>query len=183
MKPEPALEFLDRMAKEVERQLKVVTSQFQNLTEAELNRNPSPDSWNISQCFWHLNSYCEYYLPRMEKSILGAKENTDHNFKSGWMGSYFIKLMQPLSGSKKMKAIKDHMPTERPNGSAEIAKWIDHQEQLLVIISKARAVSLNSIKIPTSLLQLIRLNLGDALQFVIVHQHRHLLQAQQCLGH
>jgi uncharacterized damage-inducible protein DinB len=47
----------------------------------------------------------------------------------------------------------------------------------LEILSASGRVNLNKIGVPVEFVRLLKMNLGDALQFVIVHERRHALQA------
>ncbi|MFN5634134.1 MAG: DinB family protein, partial [Flavobacteriia bacterium] len=51
------------------------------------------------------------------------------------------------------------------------------QLELLNILTQAEEVNLRKVKVPISISKIIRLRLGDALQFVIYHNERHMQQA------
>ena len=59
--------------------------------------------------------------------------------------------------------------------------FLSQQEKILHILNKARKISLNKIKLPTSLGKLVKLKLGDTLRVVICHNQRHLVQAEKSL--
>src|SRR5688572_10551226 len=105
MKPESAQTLIDKLEAEVERQLQQAIASFQNLSPEQLEAKPAYGGWSIAQCFAHLNSYSQYYLPRIEK---GLTANHPHNptFKSTWLGQYFTNIIRPSGKMKKYKAIK-----------------------------------------------------------------------------
>jgi hypothetical protein len=178
MKPESSHALLDTLEADVERQLQQVIASFQNLSEKKLTQPRADGGWSIAQCFAHLNSYCDYYLPKIEKG-LSVNHPTNDTFKSTWLGRYFTNIMKPQANMNKFKAIKAHEPAFTVVGHQEVAVFIEHQEMLLTYLQQARNSDLNKIKIPISILPWIKLRLGNIFQFLIAHQERHLQQAKR----
>lgn len=133
-------------------------------------------SWNILECLEHLNLYGDFYLPQLERKIENADSPAEPEFKSGLLGSYFAKSMLPKEKMNKMKTFKDKNPLNNALDKTVIDKFVKQQTQLLALLNKARTVSLNKVKIPTSISVLIRLKLGDTFQFYINHMIRHVKQ-------
>lgn len=159
-----------------------VTRIFQNLTSEQLLRHPAPGSWNAAQCFEHLNKYGAYYLPQIRKAIEGSESSkSDDAFVSSWLGSYFTKMMDPNTGKKKIKTFKEYIPVSQLDAHSVVAEFIHQQETILKYLDQAKVADLNR-RIPISLTKLIRLKLGDVLQFVIAHNARHLEQAKRAIG-
>ncbi len=97
-------------------------------------------------------------------------------FKSGWLGAYFVKIMNPQTGKQKYKAFKDHIPPATIMAYDEVARFIHQQELLLGYLKQARHADLNK-RLPVSISNLIRLKLGNVFQFIIAHDERHVQQA------
>ncbi|MDH5603883.1 MAG: hypothetical protein OEY51_08085, partial [Cyclobacteriaceae bacterium] len=57
-----------------------------------------------------------------------------------------------------------------------IDKFIEQQVKILDLLGQSRNVSLNKVRIRTSISSLIKLKLGDTFQFLINHIIRHLKQ-------
>ncbi|HRG80605.1 MAG TPA: DinB family protein, partial [Cyclobacteriaceae bacterium] len=57
-------DFINLIEAEVEKQLKEVILVFQNLPEDLLLQPAAEGGWSIVECFAHLNTYAEFYLPR-----------------------------------------------------------------------------------------------------------------------
>lgn len=170
---------LDELELLTEQHLADAIGVFQNLSEQQLSNPADNGGWSIAQCLWHLNSYGEYYLPHISKSLQTAPDNhAGNDFKPGILGNYFTSLMTPGSGSKKMKAPANHTPLTIENPYAVVAEFIQQQENLLTYIRVARDKNLQKSSIPTSIFKLIKLNTGDALRFVIAHTQRHIIQAK-----
>lgn len=94
-------------------------------------------------------------------------------FRSGWLGNYLSNIMEP--SAKKYKAFKGHIPHEDLDGSSVVAKFIDQQEEFLLLLATAENSNLN-LRIPISISPFIRLKTGDVFRFLIAHNERHVQQ-------
>ena len=133
-------------------------------------------SWNILECLEHLNLYGEFYLPQIENQMKKSNTRPDVEFRSGVLGNYFAKSMLPREKLNKMKTFKDKNPLNTKLDKAVIDKFIHQQIKLLNLLNLARNVSLNKVKIQTSISSLITLKLGDTFRFIVNHNIRHLQQ-------
>jgi uncharacterized damage-inducible protein DinB len=176
-----AVSLLNKLEVLVEQQISEVVAKYQNLSTGDLSRPAADGGWSVAECFWHLNSYGNYYLPAIEKG-LSEKHIMYNSFSSTWLGSWFTRSMQPGPQMKKMKAFKDHRPPQEVNPHAAVAEFIQQQEKLLMLLRQARTSDLNRVRIGISILSWVKMRLGDVFQFLIVHQERHLQQAARVLG-
>lgn len=171
---------LAALEQRTESHLSEAINSFQNLNEKKLLQPAVNGGWSIAQCLEHLNRYGNYYLPVIQKG-LEQEFPADDKFKSTWLGNYFIKMMDPDSGAKKIKTFKEYSPTPTLNAYAVVAEFIHQQETLLKYLRAARNKDLNKIKIAISLTKWIKLKLGDTFQFLIAHNERHMRQAKRNL--
>ena len=153
--------------------MRIAVASFQNQPENVLLKPSLTGGWSIAQCLDHLNSYGDYYLPRL-RNVMQMEKTSDTLFKSGWLGNYFTKTMEP--SEKKYKAIKGHIPVKDLNATRVVAKFIDQQEELLLLLREAANGNLNR-RIPITISPLIRLKAGDIFRFLIAHNERHVQQA------
>lgn len=149
---------------------------FRNLNADNLLYRSRNDSWNILECLEHLNLYGDFYLPQIENVINNSPSKFEGEFKSGFLGNYFSKSMLPKENQNKMKTFKSKNPLNSKLDKSVIDKFIKQQLHFIDMLNKARKVSLNTVKISTSISSLIKLNLGDTFQFIINHNLRHLKQ-------
>jgi len=77
--------------------------------------------------------------------------------------------MLPKEKLNKMKTFKDKNPLNVKLNKSVIEKFLDQQFKFLVLLDRSRNVSLNKVKIQTSISSLITPKLGDTFQFVINH--------------
>ncbi|TPE42950.1 DinB family protein [Pontibacter mangrovi] len=175
-------QLLRRLEDMVEQHLQETVSIFQNLPEDELLKPAANGGWSIAACLAHLNSYGDYYLPRIKAGIGRQKgKPVESRCRSSWLGRFFIRMMDPATGNRKYKAIAAHLPPADLDAYAVVQEFIRQQEELLLCLRSCRHISLNRIRIPTSVLSWLHLKLGDVLQFLIAHNQRHLLQARRNL--
>lgn len=182
MKAISKFELLSTLEQETEKHLTEAVRVFQNLPEKTLLKPAANGGWSIAQCLAHLNSYGRFYLPAIAHALDHPAGNTSNeNFKSGWLGNYFTKMMQPGSSVKKYRSPKDHSPVADLNAAAVIAEFIEQQERLIIQLRKAKAVNISATRVPVSISKWVRLKLGDTFRFLIAHNERHLLQAKRHL--
>lgn len=146
----------------------------------KLLRQPAPGKWSAVQVLEHLNSYGHFYIPEIDKAIRNASA-TRGFYKPGWLGDYFVKLIQldeKGQPKKKMKAIKRHQPQFHADSKPVIQSYLQQQQQLLQLISYAREKDWGSSRTRVSISKIITMKLGDCLRFVVAHQERHLAQVR-----
>lgn len=160
-------------------------NQLQHLSPALLTAQPGFRQWSPAQVLDHLNIYARHYLPAIEEALHLHASQPSTNFRPGWLGDYFTKLMQPDANStvsRKMSAPKNALPSSRPDVAAVLQEFLQSQHQLLTLLEIAKSASLGTIRIPTSLHKLIRLKIGDTFRFFIAHEQRHFIQLQNALA-
>lgn len=177
MKTETRQDLIERLEQDLDGQLNIVTQNFQNLDDEQLNKKGEEGGWSIAQNLDHLNMYFDYYIPAVRGAIEKAKEAPDAaKFHSGWLGGYFTKMMD-YRNNKKSKAFKDYIPKDRLNSAEVVQKFIENEEEFLKLLRTTRNYDLTRIRLAISLTRWITMRLGDVFQFVIMHNERHLMQA------
>ncbi len=160
-------------------QTRQIINQAEKLKNDDLSKlswKSDETSWSILECLEHLNLYGDFYLPAIENKIKNSSSKSEPIVKSGVLGNYFAKSMLPKAKLNKMKTFKDKNPLNSKLDKSVIDKFIDQQIKLLELLNQSRNVSLNKVKIETSISSLIKLKLGDTFQFFINHIIRHLKQ-------
>jgi DinB superfamily len=178
---------LDNIYQQTEKHLDRAVKEWQMLPVSVFEKQPKNGGWSAAQCLEHLNFYGHHYLPAIENALEKAHKKGSkpaNNFKSGWLGDYFYRLMLPNNDGgikSKMKSPKNAEPQKQPNAQKVIAEFIEQQEKMLQLIDKARSINLGIIRVPISLTNLIKLKLGDIFLFCDAHNQRHVLQAERSL--
>lgn len=141
--------------------------------------------WNVVQILYHLNSYNNYYLQEIERTIRnGAQVPYSPIFKPGIIGNYFTNAMLPgNNGTIKnaMKAPADHVPDTSYTDVNAINEFIKGQQRLLDLLRDAQKVNMTRLRVPISISRFIKIRLGDTFRFLIAHQQRHFVQISNTL--
>lgn len=170
--------FITDLYQRTEAILNLAIGQYQNLDEKALNFAVDEQSWNIAQCLAHLNTYGRYYLPKMGTILDKPNEVSTAAYAPGWLGNYFVGMMDVAKQQKKYKAAKQHQPQVK-DIYAEVTEFIDQQETFLKYIKAFERVDVNSIKIPMSISKWVKLRVGDVLAFMVMHNERHIHQIKK----
>ena len=93
MKAVNSIELIETLEQKVENHIQIAVKIFQNLSTDVLLQPSAFGGWSIAQCIAHLNSYGNFYLPHIKKSLV-VNNDLPYNstFKSGWLGNYFTQI-------------------------------------------------------------------------------------------
>lgn len=152
--------------------------EFKTYSIEQLNFKLNDTEWSILECIEHLCLYGEFYLPEIEKKILNEEMVNKKDFKSGFLGNYFVNMIK-ASNTKKIKATKQMDSTGSDLNMSTINQFIKQLEWLDSLLVKSENVDLTNVKTAISLSKIIKLRLGDTLRFLVYHNERHVLQAQR----
>jgi hypothetical protein len=172
----------EQLTQSLSDQTKQIILQIEKLKTVDLHTltwKENKVSWSILECLEHLNLYGDFYLPQMENKIRNSNTKNEPEFNSGFLGNYFANSMLPREKLNKMKTFKDKNPLNAKLDKTVIDKCILQQNKLLELLNQSGKVSLNQVKINTSISSLIRLKLGDTFQFYVNHLIRHLNQIER----
>ncbi|WP_230407180.1 DinB family protein [Pontibacter cellulosilyticus] len=154
-----------------------VTNEFAKLDLDALNYKPSAESWSILECLEHLNRYSRYYNPALAKAIA---QNSNGNFLESinysWLGKKSLDMVRPQN-AKKHKTVKHMNPNNSKLGRGAIDEFLMHQEKLQQLLQNAKGTNLNKKAVPVEFFKLLKLRIGETLEFVVTHQERHIQQA------
>jgi hypothetical protein len=152
---------------------------FANCSDDQLNFKGAPDTWSILECFEHLNLYNQYYLSAAESAISKAKPGVAE-LKYTWIGRKSIAMMHP-SNTKKQKAFKRMVPSRSELSRDVLATFLNDQERILNLVGRALPLDVTSSVVPVEFFKLLKMNVAETIEFIVVHQERHLLQAERIL--
>jgi len=165
-----------RLKQEILSLIETVEHTFLALPLEELNWKENNKQWSALECVEHLNRYNRYYNAAIQIAIHSAAGSQGQEISSTWLGAKFINMMRP-ENKKKQKTFGRMNPAGSKLSKAVLQEFISRQQQLLTLLDEASQVDLNKGKVPVEFFKLLSLTIGDALQFVVVHEQRHVLQA------
>ncbi|KUG06640.1 DinB family protein [Solirubrum puertoriconensis] len=177
-------DFLDQMTRAVEEARTVAQERFRPLNEDQLNRRPSPSKWSVGQCLEHLNIIGGLYLPVMTQRVRKAKERgarPAEYVKNGFIGRRLTEAMLTPARERPMKAPQQFAPSGSRLPRTVVEVFIRQLDELLNVLQQARDVNANAVRIPNTLIPLVRLRLTDQFAFLVAHLQRHVAQAERVL--
>jgi hypothetical protein len=159
-------------------------AQLKQLPAELLVKQPEPGRWSVAQVIEHLNTYGRFYLPELQKAINAHNGTATGYFVPGWLGGYFTNSMRPKTDgtiTHKMKTVKNHNPAPALDGTKVLQEFEQQEITLLQLLDKAKQVNINRIRIPVSIMPLLKLKMGDVFGFIIAHHQRHFVQIENTL--
>lgn len=171
--------FLQQLQTAVRQLQATVETELAPLPDAALNRKPRPDAWSAFECLEHLNRYARYYLPALTKALHGAAPVASAaEVRYSWLGRKSLDLVRPDNG-KQHQTVKHMNPTGSQLGRPVLTEFLQHQAELLALLAAARTADLNRRAVPVEFFRLLKLRVGETLEFVVLHEQRHVAQAQR----
>lgn len=156
----------------------LINDQFKNLSISDLNYKQNPTSWSILECFAHLNLYAQYYNPELRRLLIEAKNSSrTDKIKWTWFGKMSVKKIA-ISNTSKMKTIDRMNPINSELNLEVISNFLELNQELKEMSIKANQVNYNKKGVRVEFLKIVKLNLGETLIFMLEHQNRHVVQAQ-----
>ncbi|WP_276499606.1 DinB family protein [Pontibacter litorisediminis] len=154
-----------------------VAQGFDSLSLVDLNYKPASDSWSMLECLEHLNRYSRYYNPALAKAIAqNAVGNNMPSITYSWLGRKSLEMVRPQN-LKKHKTVKHMNPNNSQLTRATMQEFLQHQQELLHLLDDAKKADIGKRAVPVEFFKLLKLRIGEALEFVVAHQERHVLQA------
>ena len=170
---------LEQLSQTTSQLQQTVANEFSALDLAALNYKPTPESWSILECLEHLNRYSQYYNPALARAIA---HNSDSNYVPSitysWLGKKSLDMVRPENG-KKHKTVKHMNPANSALGMATIEAFLKHQQELQQLLQAAKSTNLNKKAIPVEFFKLLKMRIGETLEFIVTHQERHVQQAMR----
>jgi hypothetical protein len=172
-----AMNTLDQISQAVENQKHTAIAAFVPLELSLLNYKPAADSWSILECLEHLNRYSRYYNPVLAQAIAAQPGSSpQQTIGYSWLGKKSLEAVRPGNG-KKSKTVRNMNPNNSQLGQQTLEEFLDHQTELLQLLNRAKGADLNKKVIPIEFFKLLKLRIGETLEFMALHQERHVQQA------
>jgi hypothetical protein len=146
------------------------------LSTAQLNWKEDPGKWSILECVEHLNRYNSYYIQEIENNFTSSKQSVDAELISTWIGQKSIAMMQPKN-RKKQKTFKKMNPANSALNSEIFQKLFLDQQRIKNLLQGILNVDANAKVVRVEFFKLLKMTIAEGLEFLIVHQQRHMIQA------
>jgi hypothetical protein len=172
---------LQRLADQTTAILIETKADFSGVSQSVLNYRSGENEWSALECFEHLNRYNSYYLTAINNAIRKNQMPADgEEIKTTWIGKKSIAMMHP-SNRRKQKTFKKMDPANSNLTTAVLVQFEKDQQRILNLVERASRTNINAKAVPVEFFKLLKMTIAEALEFVIVHEQRHLIQAHEAL--
>jgi len=174
--------YLQEMVDEIDTSNSVAIEKFSTLSSKQLNWKPSPNKWSVGQCIDHLIATTERYYPILQSVIDGGKKDTFWEKLPIWprlIGKVLVKGSTP--GSRKVKTMNVFEPSTSTISESILAEFLEHQHKLKNLIISLDNNYNEKVIITSPISKYFTYSLKDCLKLIVVHQKRHLLQAEEVI--
>jgi hypothetical protein len=146
---------------------------------------PNPSSWSAAECLSHLSLSSEMFLPVLQTAVTDAKTRgltpPKHAPKMDLIGRVLRWFLEPPI-RQRLKTSARFVPRSVRAKAEAFGEFAALQSKLAELLTSARSIDLNRVKIKSPFDKRIRLNLYSAFRILIAHQRRHLWQAEQAVA-
>ena len=181
------MSYASNIHRQLEDQLTFFEETFKDQSIEHCSTRPGPGAWSALDCIAHLNLTldvtCNEIDRRIEKALQrGQKPN--ENYKPGFLGQRFARLLAPKEGDvkRRIKTGKRFTPEQcAESGAAILQGFRERMERVKGQVDASKKVSLNRCRVNSNITPLIKFKLGDTFHIVLAHNERHIFQARKAL--
>lgn len=155
------------------------------LSAAQLAWSPAPGRWSLADVMAHLNIAGRIYLDAIAHVLAGARARgleDRGDYRPTLTGRMMAWALGPGQQRIRMKAPSIFRPAEGTraiDGPRELATWRALHVEMEERIREAAGLDLRRARFVSPAARLVRMNVGDAIAVLLVHEQRHLLQMRR----
>ena len=152
---------------------------LKEVDQSSLLYKENENKWNALECMQHMNQSMQVYTDQLAHIVL--QNGVEDTIKIGWKGNFFAEGSRPKGEeiSYKMKTMKALEPNNAGDESIDI--YISLLGLIKSFITQNRDRSWTKGRVKTALGPLVKLNIAEAINFVLAHNERHILQAKKAM--
>jgi hypothetical protein len=170
----------DRCAREINEGRRRAEALVFGLTPEQLTTQPEAGKWSVAECILHLNVTASVMQPLMEKAIAQARHDNKVGigpFRIGLKGRLLVWIAEPPPKFK-MPAPPHLRPPSRIDDPLKLVPdFLKAQDEWERLIRESAGLDLAKIKVGKHFSP-FRARFAAALPWMMAHQRRHLLQAE-----
>lgn len=171
---------LDQCAREIQEARQRAGIVVRDLKSHELTRQPEAGKWSIAECILHLNATAAVVQPLMEKAIVQARQDKKVGagpFAIGLKGRLLVWIAEPPPKFR-IRAPKNVRPPATIDDPGKLLpEFMKAQDDWERLIRESAGLDLAKIKVGPFFSPL-RQRLAASFPWMMAHQRRHLLQAE-----
>jgi DinB superfamily len=170
----------DRCAQEINEGRRRAEAVVLGLTPEQFIRQPEAGKWSVAECILHLNVTGAVMQPLMQKAITQAKHNNQVGtgpFRVGAKGHLLIWIAEPPPKFRMPAPPHLRPPAHIDDPDKLLPEFLKAQDEWERLIRAAAGLDLAGIKVGKRFSP-FRARFAAALPWMMAHQRRHLLQAE-----
>jgi hypothetical protein len=171
---------LDRCAQEIQEARQRAEGLVRGLTAAQLIAQPAPGKRSIAECILHLNATAAVVQPLMEKAIVQARQDKKVGagpFDIGLKGRLLVWIAEPPPKFRMPAPRNVRPPAKIDDPDKLLPDFMKAQDEWERLIHESAGLDLAKIKLGP-LFSPLRQRLAASFPWMMAHQRRHLLQAE-----
>jgi DinB superfamily len=171
---------LDRCAKEITEARQRAEAVVRGLSSEELTTQPAPGKWSIAECILHLNATAAVVQPLMEKAIVQAREDKKVGagpFDIGLKGRLLVWIAEPPPKFRMPAPPHLRPPAQIAEPLKLLPDFLKAQDEWERLILESAGLDISKIKTGKRFSP-FRARLAASFPWMMAHQRRHLLQAE-----
>jgi hypothetical protein len=162
-------------------EIKVISAENEEL----LHKKPEANRWSALEVIEHLNRTHKLYLQRLEE-VISKSEKTDEpmdEYGYSFGVKYVIEVLKPKNGKRrmKMKTFSVFQPSDNLEANEVMDMFFKDRTELQNLIEETRFIDHSKLKINSPLRPILKFKLGEAYEFLLAHEKRHILQIRETL--
>jgi hypothetical protein len=169
-----------RCAREINEACQRAEALVLGLTPEQLTKQPEAGKWSVAECILHLNTTAEVMQGLMKTAIAQAKFDNNVGtgpFKIGLKGRVLIWIAEPPPKFRIPAPPHLRPPARIDNPLKLLPDFLKAQDEWERLIRESANLDVSKIKVG-KLFSPFRARFAAALPWMMAHQRRHLLQAE-----
>lgn len=172
---------LDRYKEDFRNNRSTARNLFSTLTPQEFNWSPKKDCWSIAQCLTHLIISSKLYSSAILNAVSTAdpaRKGDPGPYQYGLFSRMMIKALDPTNRRTYKAPRKFAPPFIHYPVDSVIADFESSGGRWEECLKFSTGLNLAKVKVTSPVMPLLRFQLGATFAMMVMHERRHLLQAQ-----
>jgi hypothetical protein len=171
---------LDRCARDIKEARLRAQFLVTDLPPDQFTKQPEPGKWSVAECVLHLNTTAEIVQSLMEKAIAEGKRNNRVGrgpFGIGFKGRLLVWIAEPPPKFRIRAPRNVRPPATIENPLKLLPDFLKAQDEWERLIRESAGLDLAKIMVGPRF-SAFRMRLAGVVPWMMAHQRRHLLQAE-----
>ena len=151
-------------------------------SDTQMHWKVNTDTWSIAEVLQHIITADKAYLVPMREALQGADRNSSTvTYRPSFFARLFIYSLKP--GRSKYGVPAVFKPDTSQIDATIRQKFADHLHMQIKELSDWQSYDINRLKMTSPANALVRISLGEALDVMITHAERHMVQVDRIIDH